>query len=63
MARERMPTREDKTTRPKQWYSIEESVFPFEGHLYGHPFTGWLWERKLEEAPNDIEKKVPTEMS
>ena len=36
---------------PKSWSSMEDLVVPLERNLYGHPFTGLLWERQFEKIP------------
>ena len=38
-----------RTRRPAQRDKIDDPVVLLEGHLYGHPLAGLLWERKLEE--------------
>ena len=34
---------------PKSWSSMEDPVVPLEQNLYGHPFSGLLWERQFEK--------------
>ena len=34
---------------PKSWSSMEDPVVPLERNLYGHLFTGLLWERQFEK--------------
>ena len=38
-----------RARRPAQRDKIDDPMVLLEGHLYGHPLAGLLWERKLEE--------------
>ena len=35
---------------PRSWSSIEDPVVPLERNLYGHLFSGLLWERQFEKV-------------
>ena len=45
---------------PKSCENIEDTVFPLERNVYGHPLAGLLWERQFEKVLLESEReKVP----